>query len=60
VAGIEVKASGTVAATDLDGLRALAATAGKAWVQGIVLYLGTSVVGFGPGLTACPVDTLWG
>jgi len=60
VVGIEVKASGTVVATDLDGLRALAATAGKAWVQGVVLYLGTSVVAFGPGLTARPLDTLWG
>ncbi len=60
VVGIEVKASGTVAASDLDGLRTLAAPAGKAWVQGIVLYLGTPVVAFGPGLTACPVDTLWG
>ncbi len=60
VVGLEVKASGAVAASDLDGLRALAATAGKAWVQGIVLYLGASAVAFGPGLTACPLDALWG
>lgn len=60
VVGLEVKASGTVASSDLDGLRALAETAGNAWVQGMVLYLGTSAVPFGPGLTACPVESLWG
>lgn len=60
VVGIEVKASSTVTASDLDGLRVLAQAAGKAWVQGVVLYLGPSVVTFGPGLTARPIDTLWG
>lgn len=60
VVGLEVKASATVASSDLDGLRALAETAGKGWVQGMVLYLGASVVRFGPGLTACPVASLWG
>lgn len=60
VVGVEVKASGTIAASDLGGLRALAGTAGKAWVRGIVLYLGTSAVTFGPGFTACPIESLWG
>ena len=59
VVGIEVKASGAVTAADLAGLRALAETAARAWVQGIVLYLGTSVVPFGAGLTACPIEVLW-
>jgi hypothetical protein len=43
----------------LVGLRVLADIAGKAFVQGIVLYLGPSQVAFGPGLTACPIDALW-
>ena len=59
IVGIEVKASATVTSSDLNGLRALAETAGKAWVQGLVLHLGTATVAFEPGLTACPVEALW-
>ncbi|HSN13540.1 MAG TPA: ATP-binding protein, partial [Anaeromyxobacteraceae bacterium] len=59
IVGIEVKASATVTASDLNGLRALATLAGKAWVQGLVLHLGSGTVAFGPGLTACPVEALW-
>lgn len=59
VVGIEVKATAAVTSADLDGLRALADTAGKAFVQGVVLHLGKSKVSFGPGLTACPLDALW-
>lgn len=59
VVGVEVKASATVTSSDLDGLRALAELAGKAFVQGIVLHLGANRVAFGPGLTACPLDVLW-
>jgi predicted AAA+ superfamily ATPase len=59
VVGIEVKASATVTASDLGGLRALAEAAGKSWVQGMVLYLGPKAVPLGPRLTACPVETLW-
>jgi predicted AAA+ superfamily ATPase len=60
IVGIEVKASATVTASDLSGLRALAAVAGKSWVQGLVLHLGRDTVAFAPGLTACPVGALWG
>ena len=59
VVGIEVKASATAAASDFNGLRALAETAGKSFVQGIVLHLGTRPVSFGPALTACPLAALW-
>jgi hypothetical protein len=59
VVGIEVKAGATVTSSDLTGLRTLAEAAGKAFVQGIVLYLGPTLVPFGPGLTVCPVDMLW-
>jgi predicted AAA+ superfamily ATPase len=59
IVGVEVKASATVHASDLNGLRALTELAGRSWVQGVVLHLGTGSVAFGPGLTACPIDTLW-
>lgn len=59
VVGIEVKASATVAPGDVAGLRALAETAGKSWVQGLVIYLGARTVPLGPRLSACPVETLW-
>lgn len=59
VVGVEVKASATVTASDLGGLRTLAEAAGKDFVQGIVLYLGATQVAFGPGLTACPIEVLW-
>lgn len=59
VVGIEVKASATVTSSDLDGLRALAEAAGKAFVHGVVLHLGRSRVSFGRNLTACPLDVLW-
>ncbi len=58
--GVEVKASATVTSNDLNGLRALAEVAGKSWVQGLVLHTGRDTVAFGPGLTACPIDVLWG
>jgi hypothetical protein len=59
IVGVEVKASATVHPSDLNGLRALAELAGRSWVQGVVLHLGMGSVAFGPGLTACPIDTLW-
>jgi predicted AAA+ superfamily ATPase len=59
VVGIEVKAASSASDSDFDGLRALAETAGKAFVQGVVLHLGGTTVPFGPRLTAAPVDALW-
>jgi len=59
VVGLEVKAASTATSSDFDGLRALAETAGKAFVQGVVLYLGRASVPFGPHLTALPLDSLW-
>ena len=54
-----MKARATVHASDLNGLRALAELAGRSWVQGVVLHVDTGSVAFGPGQTACPIDTLW-
>jgi predicted AAA+ superfamily ATPase len=59
IVGVEVKASATPSSADFNGLRALAETAGKAFLQGVVLHLGARPVAFGPTLTACPVDALW-
>jgi len=59
VAGIEVKASSTVRPADFAGMRVLADAAGEAFVQGVVLYLGTDVVPFGKGLSAWPLSQLW-
>lgn len=60
VVGVEVKATSTPASSDFKGLRALAETAGKSFVQGILLHLGARPLAFGPTLTACPLDALWG
>lgn len=57
--GIEVKAQGSVAAADFRGLRALATGTGKRFLRGVILYTGTEVVPFGPGLEARPIQSLW-
>jgi len=59
VVGIEVKASATVTASDLAGLRVLAETAGRKFVQGVALHLGRETVPFGPNLAAVPLEALW-
>ena len=60
LAGIEVKASGTVRSEDFRGLRKLQEIAGERFVCGVLLYDGEVSVRFGPGLFALPVQTLWG
>jgi len=59
IAGIEVKASATVTAADFRGLRKLKEAAGKRFVAGVVLYDGETSAGFGDGLHAVPLRTLW-
>jgi predicted AAA+ superfamily ATPase len=59
VAGIEVKASGTVTASDFTGLRRLREVAGSRFKAGVVLYDGETCLGFGDRLFAVPVRTLW-
>lgn len=60
VVGVEVKASATIRAADLRGLRRLASIAGDRWVAGVILYDGTEPLPFGDGLWALPLATLWG
>lgn len=59
VAGVEVKASATVTATDFRGLRKLKEACGKRFVAGVVLYDGESAATFGDGLHALPIRMLW-
>jgi predicted AAA+ superfamily ATPase len=59
LAGIEVKASGTVSNGDFRGLRKLQEIAGERFCCGVVLYDGEASLRFGPRLFALPVQSLW-
>ncbi len=59
IVGVEVKPAATVGASDLKGLKSLAADAGPAFKRGIILYGGTTTVPFGNNLFACPIGKLW-
>jgi len=59
VAGVEVKASSTVRASDFRGLRKLKHSAGDRFAGGVVLYDGERCWSFGDGLTAVPIRMLW-
>ena len=59
VAGVEVKASATVTASDFRGLRKLAGAAGARFAGGVVLYDGETTASFGDRLHAVPVSRLW-
>jgi len=59
VAGIEVKASATVTASDTRWLGGLAERLGPRFVGGLVLYSGRVSVPFGERVTAVPLDVLW-
>lgn len=59
LAGVEVKASGTVRSEDFRGLRKLQEIAGDKFTCGVVLYDGEVSLPFGPRLFALPIRTLW-
>ena len=59
VVGVEVKAAATLSGNDVRGLLALATTAGKHWVRGVVLYTGTEVIPFSATLHGVPLGWLW-
>jgi hypothetical protein len=59
VVGVEIKATETVTASDLRGLRLLAQATGDRFHRGIVLYGGADVVPFAPNLHAVPVNAVW-
>ncbi len=59
IAGIEIKASATVKASDFAGLKTLAEACRDSFAFGTVLYDATDVVPFGPKLAAAPISSLW-
>lgn len=59
VAGVEVKAGSTVRPSDFRGLRRLRDACAGSFAAGAVLYDGESVVSFGEGMFAVPVEMLW-
>lgn len=59
IAGIEIKASATVASGDFSGLRKLAEAAPQRFGFGAVLYDGDTIVPFGDRLAAIPISCLW-
>ncbi|MCF7762954.1 MAG: ATP-binding protein [Verrucomicrobia bacterium] len=59
VAGVEVKASASVAASDFAALQALRDQLGRKFVSGAVLYTGDQVIPFGDKLWLIPLAALW-
>jgi uncharacterized protein len=59
VAGVEVKASSTVDASDFKGLRFLQDKIGDRFTHGVVMYTGDKALPFGERLTALPIQALW-
>jgi uncharacterized protein len=59
VAGIEVKASRTVGASEFRGLAALRDKLGERFRLGVLLYSGSQPLPFGDRLWALPLSSLW-
>lgn len=59
VAGVEVKASATVSASDGVGLRRLGELVGDRFAGGVLLHLGAEAVPLGTRVHALPITTLW-
>lgn len=59
VAGIEIKASGTVTKADFRGLNKLEKTVGRRFVCGAVLYDGNTCLRYGDRMWAIPLRMLW-
>jgi hypothetical protein len=60
IVGIEIKAGATIGGGDFNGLRKLAAAAGKDFKLGVVLYDGAQPLPFGDRMYAAPITCLWG
>lgn len=56
---IEVKSSDTVTAQDFKGLKYIEELTGEKFLQGVVLYSGSSYIPFGSKLCALPIQALW-
>jgi predicted AAA+ superfamily ATPase len=60
IVGVEVKASATVKASDLIGLKKLSTLAGEKFKMGILLYDGDETLPLGNNIWAAPISSLWG
>jgi hypothetical protein len=58
IAGIEIKAAATLSGSDVRGLQALANTAGKNWLRGVVLFAGSEVVPLSSNIHGVPMSRL--
>ena len=59
IAGVEVKAGGTVTTADFRGMHKLKTAAGNRFTSGVILYDGEVGASFGDGLYAIPIRALW-
>lgn len=59
VAGVEIKAAGTVSDSDFAGLRLLRAKLGSSFVGGVLLNLGQRSYTYEDRLHVLPLDRLW-
>lgn len=59
VVGLEVKSSASIQSKDFKGLQSLFETLGDTFHRGVVLYMGTEILPFGPKLWAVPISGLW-
>ena len=59
IAGVEVKASGTVTDADFRALRHLRDSLGERFRSGVVLYDGDRSLSFGGRMYAVPIRALW-
>jgi predicted AAA+ superfamily ATPase len=59
IVGVEVKSSATIGADDFKGLRHLAEAVGERFHRGVLLYGGTELLPFGPGMYAIPIPAVW-
>jgi predicted AAA+ superfamily ATPase len=57
--GVEVKASASVGAADVKGLRAFAELTGSRFRRGIVFYTGAETVPFAKNIHAMPIESIW-
>lgn len=59
IVGVEIKSSATITADDFKGLKHLAEAVGDRFHRGVLLYGGTELLPFGPGMFAIPIPAVW-
>lgn len=59
VAGVEIKASATVGASDFAALQDLRERLGAKFIAGVVLYTGDTLIPSGDRLWLVPLPVLW-